>query len=426
MNFMISVSEELGALGMSISSVRDLYERAGYPVTERTLRRNVKAKKERKLERRSSNSGRSCLLSESQKALLVGHVLWQNQNKDRVFRKTGVDFVKGQFLLDVSVMTIGRYFAEAGLVQRRAHTRSCGYTSTDEQAQLYVDFINGLDREIKKGNKIIASIDFTYDSLGTVPKSTYSAKGANQPCIDVKKSPFTNCYVTLIYSDGSQSPCFMYTYNQKFLRKSGNSNRARRHNKKLADLFAKYGIKSHRVKVIQPKKGKSTKYAKEDNTMATDILKQYDVPTDTIHSDNGTAFMRGGVDVVEELGFTRFTAPACIHQYVSPNDNHFHGAAKQAWRMMGDDYSDALQRPLQLMQCFDKVEPAVIKGYFDRNFFLDQRPVSKEEVGKLFGSSVEQRPVYFRRCLLKYRREILNEDIEEVEEVKGLDGIYWN
>ena len=77
----------------------------------------------------------------------------------------------------------------------------------------------------------------------------------------------------------------------------------------LADLFAKYGIKSHRVKVIQPKKGKSTKYAKEDNTMATDILKQYDVPTDTIHSD---AFLRGGVDAVEELGFTGLYSSICF------------------------------------------------------------------------------------------------------------------
>ena len=94
--------------------------------------------------------------------------------------------------------------------------------------------------------------------------------------------------------------------------------------------------------------------------------------------------------------------------------------------MMGDDYSDALERPLQLMQCFDNVKTDVIKGYFDKNFFLDQRPVTKEEVGKFFGSSVEQRPEYFRRCVLKYRREILKEDIQDIVEVNGLDGSYWN
>ena len=91
-------------------------------------------------------------------------------------RQTGVDFFKQQFQLDVSRDTIGRYFAEAGLVQWRAHSRSCGHTSTDEQAQLYVDFIKSLGREIRYGCKLIASIDFTYDSLGTVPKQTISAR----------------------------------------------------------------------------------------------------------------------------------------------------------------------------------------------------------------------------------------------------------
>ena len=295
MNVLTSICDQLVESGMAITDVRELYADAGYPVSERMLRRKVKAKKAGTLERRSSNSGRHALLSEDDKSLLIGHALWQKQLKRRVDRQTGVDFVKQQFQLDVSRDTIGRYFAEASLVQRRAHSRSCGYTSTDEQAALYVEFIKSLGREIRSGRKVIASIDFTYDSLGTVPKSTFSARGADQPCIEIKKSGFTNCYVTLIYSDGSQSPCFFYTYNQQFLKRPGNTNAARRHNKKLTDLLRKYKIKAHRIRVITPKKGKSTTYAKEDSSMATEILKHYDVPTDTIHSDNGTAFMRKGV-----------------------------------------------------------------------------------------------------------------------------------
>lgn len=423
---LIAIFYALIAAGVSRAQTLGAFDAAGYPVTAHTMNRWKRRRDSGDLVSGLSKRGRRQLLSPDQIDLVVGFVLSQNKDKRPVSRRLAAEFCLREFNIEMDERTVGRYFNRGGLRRRLANKRATGRASLDEQTRLYKDFLRNMPRQVRSGNTVFGSFDFTYDSHATNSQSTWAPKGAKQPNVQLKMNPYTNCYATLLYSNGQQSPCLCFTYCKDFNFKRGQSAAAVQHNNRLRALLAEYNIDHNRIKVIPVPRGKSTKYAKEDAGMVKQMLDAYEIDCEFMHTDNGNAFKRDGEDVVEELGFTRFTAAPAIHQYVSPNDNLFHGARKKIWRASTTDFSDPIRSALSLMKTFDDAELSTVKDYFTKNFFLDNRRPSDAEIGKVIGTGIETNHAYFAECFIKYRRDVLGENIDETELVNGLDGEYWN
>ena len=78
-------------------------------------------------------------------------------------------------------------------------------------------------------------------------------------------------------------------------------------------------------------------------------------PNCTILSDNGNSFKDGEKDILIDLGFKyHLCYPAVVHQYLSPNDNKFHGAAKRKWKNLGLDFTDDVKSSIALLHCLDE------------------------------------------------------------------------
>ena len=79
-------------------------------------------------------------------------------------------------------------------------------------------------------------------------------------------------------------------------------------------------------------------------------------------------FFPGGVSALEALGFEKHVAyPSAVHQYLSPNDNRLHGAAKARWRNSGVDFKDDVESSLKLLSHLDEDLKAHGATWFERN-----------------------------------------------------------
>ena len=128
----------------------------------------------------------------------------------------------------------------------------------------------------------------------------------------------------------------------------------------------------------------------------------------TVLSDNGNAFKDDGVDIFDALGFKLHRSfPAAVHQYLSPNDNRLHGAAKKAWIEAMVDFSDDVLAWCYLTNHLDWCNKDVC-GWFDVNLQLkEEKPTLKrvealikgERVGVLQGVPERVSHLYGLGCM---------------------------
>src|SRR5580704_9711337 len=124
-------------------------------------------------------------------------------------------------------------------------------------------------------------------------------------------------------------------------------------------------------------------------------------------SDCGSAF---GSGVLEALGFSRHAQyPPAVHQYLSPNDNNLHGAAKQLWRQSGVDFRDDVSSSLLLLKLLDEQTVAHSRSWFDRNMLN----LTKDGAARLISGGGERVSDLSRERLRAYRVFV------------GEDGSYW-
>ena len=120
----------------------------------------------------------------------------------------------------------------------------------------------------------------------------------------------------------------------------------------------------------------------------------------TVLSDNGNAFKDNGVDIFDAPGFKRHRYyPAAVHQYLSPNDNRLHGAAKKAWTESVVDFSDDVLACCYLLNLLDWCNKDVRK-WFNTNLQLKEKEPRIEALIK--GERVSESD-YYKECLDEYR-----------------------
>jgi len=134
---------------------------------------------------------------------------------------------------------------------------------------------------------------------------------------------------SLIWSDGAaRTPPVLFTYDPKFRNRKISTDRRKAIRSQVDALFEKYSIASFKVFWL----GESSCYVPESMELLGFYGAMVDVPPNSVIFHNrGNAFMSQGDSVVPQV----FSVKAAVylpivHQFFSPNDNRFHGTAKES------------------------------------------------------------------------------------------------
>jgi hypothetical protein len=207
--------------------------------------------------------------------------------------------------------------------------------------------------------------------------------------------------------------------------------------RELRALLKKHGLEEKQVCFI-PATNKF--YCYEQTSLVKEYFRRY--PLDEgcfILHDDGKAMYENGEDVFLEMGAVGAHAYTPeIHHVMSPNDNMYHGAAKRIWRTQDLDWKNDMETSLSLLSILTRQNEDEIKGYFDKNFFLEEGMVCGKDVCRSILSNgstgVIRDNETFKRHLELYRtwnkgrgKRRLSDPIDEPLTLPTeLDGTFWN
>jgi hypothetical protein len=151
---------------------------------------------------------------------------------------------------------------------------------------------------------LLASVDFTFTGHRTDRRVSYAPAGGAQPKSGVAITQFTNCIVTVVWSDGvNRTPPVLFTFNGKFRLDRVGRKVWVLEKDKLVNALARFSINEKRVIYIGDKKNETRIYASESADLLRRFFELYQVPPNVVvFSDNGRSFFPGGVSVLESLG----------------------------------------------------------------------------------------------------------------------------
>jgi hypothetical protein len=152
----------------------------------------------------------------------------------------------------------------------------------------------------------------------------------------------------------------------------------------LDNCLTRYEIGADRIVYVGKEKGENRPFVTESADLVRCFFGTYGIEKDcTVLSDNGNAFKDDGVDIFDVLGFKQHRCyPAAVHQYLSPNDNRLHGAAKKAWIESMGDFSDDVFACCYLLNLLDWCNKDVCE-WFDMNLQLKEEEPTRERVEAL-------------------------------------------
>ncbi len=373
----------LEARGISRTVFRGILADAGITVPKSSLDRWVHAHATAgSIFKAEKASGAPPLPDAEQREIAAGRVLFQNDSNQIVSLASFSNFCESAFGLALAQTTAHDYLHALGFSSKILQLKTRGFTvDVNTLAKMMFEWKRERQREGDlKG--LMASIDFTFTGHRTDRRVSYALTGGAQPKSGTAISQFTNCIVTVVWSDGvNRTPPVLFTFNGKFRfdrigRKAWDQEREH-----LMDALSRFDINARRIIYIGAKKNETHTYVSE----SADILRRFfalcQIPLNVvIFSDNGKSFFPGGVSVPESLGFAKHVSyPAPVHQYLSPNDNRLHGTAKASWRNSGVDFKDDVESSMLLLNHLDANLIAHAATWFGRNI-LDLTADSAREL----------------------------------------------
>ena len=240
-------------------------------------------------------------------------------------------------------------------------------------------------------------------------------------------SRFTNLIVTAVSSLGRCHKAILYTRNQAFRRDRNSTKKRDAQVAYLDKVLQEYQVEPRRCVYVG-------KVKKEDRTLvhaSKEVLQlfleavQVD-PGKVWLSDNGKEFWPKEGSSLASENVEHLSYPAPVHQYLSPNDNNYHAAAKAKWRAMELDYCDDVRASVALLHCLDS-DAVHMRGYFETNMQLGQSVPGVEKVAQVIGGNVLKNNSFFKECLYEYCTafQLDGRGLVERDEDDGLDGRYW-
>ena len=208
--------------GKSRATFLNFVRKAGYEVKKTTVKRWAdRASEFKSAISEEKLSGAKRILDEDNTRLLVGHILYQNEQNQVVNAASLQIFCKEMLgIKDISQQTLRNNYKEQGFSIKLMQTKANGfYISSPKLCAIALDWLNlhGNDLTCLSPN-MLCSIDITYTSHRNRRVHTVSLKGGKQPRGAVSASKFTNCIVTCgVWYDGvNRTPPVLFTFNSKF------------------------------------------------------------------------------------------------------------------------------------------------------------------------------------------------------------------
>lgn len=261
-----------------------------------------------------------------------------------------------------------------------------------------------------------------------------------QPKIAAGHSTYTNAIITLIWADGdlNRSRPVMFTSDPRFRSTDISTPRRAAIFRHFQQCLHEYSLSPDQVVFLKH----AGKYVPESRKLVRRYLKKVQVPENSlIFSDGGQAWRRKGKPIIPKYTPARTTAyPSMVHQYLSPNDNSLHGAAKAKWRAMGAEkgwsVKDAVASDLYLLSVLTHADPVATRSYFTRNLFLSGEPVTLARCSALANFRYrknQSKERFFARCARERSQfekfgppQKRSKSLEFTEQtLGGLDGSYW-
>ena len=422
--------------GMAAGDAR-VHVQAGVPgVSDRTLRRwAAQIESKRPLFVGEKESGRPKSVNDDQIRVLVGWILTTTDSGTLVKVKDALTFLQDRIGIVLSECTLRRYLSTMGVSIRAAIVGRNTEVSFDEKLDVYIDWIKQL-RSSGSTSKLMCSLDFTYTSHRSSRPTSLAGRGRKSSAYS-SKTRFTNCIITGVLSDGRQLESILYTFNSQFRTDRTTTKRRKLMEDELKKAQKKYRVKDKRI-VYDGKLEKETRtFVREYDDMVRDFLEFH---KDTLKaqevvylSDNGSAFLDGDESIIEQLGYGKHIFyPPCVHQFMSPNDNKLHGAAKAKWRSMFNDFDNDVECSIALMSCLDSIPKDDIRTWWVENLFLTPGIVREEKVKKAILGEGSKWSRLHDACIDEYHdwaaienAEAEGEGTATVTTDGGLDGPYW-
>lgn len=317
--------------------------------------------------------GQQPKLDKEQRGIMAGFVLHSNATRQEVRLSDYIAAAHSMFDVELSKSTAQRYLVDDGFSSQRVRLKSQIYSMSTESLQTealrWVDkqrTVGVFDRPLSR----IASIDFTFTGHGRDTRQTYAMRGNSSNTVNCNRSSFTNCIVTCLWADGkNRTPPMLFTFNQKFRLDRPPTATRQAQVKHLRNCMSRYHIKKERIVYVGKPKSETRTYVTEKSELIRKFFAHYAIADDcVIFSDNGNSFAEHGQSVLEDLGFQQHLYyPACVHQYLSPNDNNVHGSAKKAWRAARRSFEDDVDSCLHLLQLLDRSTTNNSKLFFQTN-----------------------------------------------------------
>ena len=363
----------LEARGISRAVFREILAEAEISVPKSSLDRWVRAHAETgRIFTAEKASGAVPLLDDEQCEIAAGWVLSQNDSNQVVSLASFTKFCACALDVKLAQTTAHDYLHARGFSSKVSQAKTSGFT-VDVEALAKMMFEWKSERQRAGDLKgLVASVDFTFTGHRTDRRVSYAPAGGAQPKSSAAITRFTNCIVTVVWSDGvNRTPPVLFTYNGQFrLDRVGRKTWVQDRNK-LVNTLARFGIHAKRVIYIGAEKNETRLYASESAELLHRFFALYPIPPNVVvFSDNGKSFFPGGVSALESLGFAKHVSyPAPVHQHLSPNDNRLHGTAKARWRNSGVDFQDDVESSLLLLGYLDVDLAAHGVTWFKRNIF---------------------------------------------------------
>ncbi len=382
-----------------------LLSEAGYDVPLRTLDEWVaNVRSQGSATSPSKASGRPQALSQDAVRLLVGFVLDRNEANVEVHLDTVQALVRDRLNVDISLRSLSNYLHGAGFSSKVTQNKTAGFKlDIASLCRLALDWLRTTPLDVPRSK--LCSIDFAFSGHRKDLRSSWSPIGGAQPKSGTAVSTYTNCFLTCVWADGkNRTPAMLFTYDQRFRWDRSPTEKRRAEVAYLDEYLTRYKIDAERIVYVGKGKGENRKFVAESADLVRRFFETYGVEKDcTVLSDNGNSFKDDGVDIFDVLGFKQHRCyPAAVHQYLSPNDNRLHGAAKKAWVASPVDYSDDVLASCYLMNLLDWCSKDVRK-WFDTNLQLKEEEPTLEKIEALIKGERVSESEYFKACLREYR-----------------------
>ena len=427
-----SVAKELRADGSTWEQVFTFLSKAAPGVSGETVRKWVGALNSGKDPfKDEKNAGRPEILLDEHVRIVVGFIISECDRGEIVKLEDAHRFLLDKLKVDVVDETLRLRLPPMGVRIKLARFKLKGKKPLSVMVAEYKEFVH-IVRQFHAQGFLLVSLDFTYTSHRTAAPTTLAPLG--KPVKSISKiSRNTNTIVTGLVSDGRQLDSHTYTLSSEFRTDRTSTARRDELTKRLSSVLAEHKVADDRICYDGALKGERGTFRGEYSEMVTDYLDHVLEPLAgekiLFLSDNGNAFKEDDVSVIEKKGQGKHLFyPACVHQYLSPNDNNLHGVAKARWRSKITDFSDDVRATVALMAELDAVPAAMIKGWFERNFFLAGGIVRDEDIIELISGKKSKWTRIHEDCLARYQDYAgIEEEVspEDRRLSSGLDGQKW-